>query len=568
MRRLARYLEDRTGFASAVRALLEEPVPGGASFWHATGAVLVFLLGLEFATGVLLSFYYAPSAQTAWASVAFIQDELTLGWFVRGLHSFGSSALVLVSGLHFLQVVLSGAYRPPRDANWLVGLALFGLVLLFAITGYGLPWDQKGYWAKLVETSIMGTAPVLGRTIEKLAQGGSAYGNYTVTRFFTIHAFVLSTATAGLVAAHIALVRRHRVTPSSRLGTAEAITSAVPYWPRQAFRDVALSAAAFATVAGFVIAFGGADLEGPADPASAYQARPEWYARPLYQLRLLFEGPLEVIATMIIPGAVLGLLAALPMLDRAPTRDPRRRAPLLALIALGLVATAGLGLYSVRKDARDPGYAKHRAAVAEEASRARALARKGVLPEGGLAVFRNDPAFAARELFREECASCHSLTGQGGGEGPDLGDYNSRAWILAFLRDPQAARFMGAAKKPGKGMKPVEGTEEELRALTELVYAQTGAADVDAALVRRAESLFSEKNCDACHETDGTSEAKGPNLLARGTPEYVGRVIREAARPDLFGERSKMPRFAGKLAPEQIDALTTLVIGQRQGGKR
>ncbi len=137
-------------------------MPGGASFWHALGAAAAGLFVVEAITGVFLALFYAPSAQTAWASVAYLQDQLPFGWFVRGLHSFGSSALIVVAGLHFLQVLLFGAYRRPRELNWLVGLALFALTAVFALSGYLLPWDQKGYWAKLVEATVIGSAPVVG----------------------------------------------------------------------------------------------------------------------------------------------------------------------------------------------------------------------------------------------------------------------------------------------------------------------------------------------------------------------------------------------------------------------
>src|SRR4029453_8160113 len=117
----------------------------------------------------------------------------------------------------------------------------------------------------------------------------------------------------------------------------------------------------------------GAALEGPADPASGYQARPEWYARPLYQLRMYFEGPLEIVATMIIPGVVAGFLVTLPFVDRGSSRSPLRRWPLLAVMGAGLAGVLALGLVSVRKDARDPSYQRHRAAVEKEGAFARAL---------------------------------------------------------------------------------------------------------------------------------------------------------------------------------------------------
>jgi len=565
LRRFAAALEERTGLGGAFASILSDPVPGGARWWHALGSLLVFLLGLELLTGALLAFFYAPSAQTAWASTVFIQDQLTLGWFVRGLHSFGASAMVVAAGLHFLHVLFAGAYKAPREGNWVIGLVLLLLTVGFCITGFGLPWDQKGYWAKLVETSIVGTVPLLGPTLERVLQGGPAYGNYTVTHLFAAHAFLLPAVTVALVVLHVALVRRHRLTPPWHLSAAEVRSRTETYWPNQAFRDAVVAALATFVIVALVVGFRGAALEGPADPGSGYQARPEWYARPLFQLRHYFDGPLEIVATMVIPGLVAAYLVALPFLDRTSSRDPRRRLPVLVFTGLGLAGVLLLGVHSVLKDARDPSYQRHRAEVDKESIRARALAAKGVLPEGGLAVYRNDPEFAVRELFRDQCANCHALTRQGGGDGPDLGDYNSRAWLLAFLKDPQSPLYMGAAKKPAKGgMKPVKAPPDVMAALAELVYAQSGAPDVDVALVGKGQALYPEQNCDSCHEMEPGKDSDAPNLFRRGTLEYIIKIIEDASRPELYGERSKMPKFGHKLSREQIEGLARFVRSQRK----
>jgi ubiquinol-cytochrome c reductase cytochrome b subunit len=562
LRRLTAWLEERSGLGAALRWLFMLPIPGGAAWFRVLGAMAVFLLALEAATGVFLSFFYAPSAATAWASVAFIQDELTLGWFVRGLHSFGSTALIVVAALHFLQVIMWGAYRAPRELNWVVGLGLLVLVLVSAITGYALPWDQKGFWAKLVETGILGSTPVVGRTLEIVAQGGGGYGNYTVTHFHTVHVFLIPGALLVMLVAHLALVFRHRLTPHWSLSPAEISRRTEPYWPAQTFRDVVGALAAVAVVVGFVLYHQGPALEGPADPGSGYMARPEWYALPLYQLRMLFEGPLEIVATMVLPGLLAGVLVALPFLDRTPGRSPIRRWPVLAGTVIGLGAMVALAAAALLKDARDPAYQKHRQEVAAEAAQARALARRGVLPEGGLAVFKNDPAYETAALWKEKCGSCHPRTGAGGAEGPDLLDFGTRGWILAFLQDPQGRRFLAGAKKPERGgMQPVKAPPEELAALAEFVYSQSAAADVDHALAQRGKALFEGKNCDSCHETDGTSDARGPNLLGRGKLEYVRRIIQDSSAAVLFGERAKMPKFKGKLTPEEIDRLAQLVLG-------
>jgi ubiquinol-cytochrome c reductase cytochrome b subunit len=557
-----RWLDERLGLESLRAAILGGEMPGGASFWHALGGAAAGLFAVEAVTGAFLALFYAPSPQPAWASVAYVQDQLPFGWFVRGLHSFGSSALIIVSGLHFLQVLLFGAYRRPRELNWIVGLALFALTALFALSGYLLPWDQKGYWAKLVEATIAGSAPVVGGGVQQVLQGGSAFGNLTLTHAFAAHALILPAAFAGLLLLHLFLHRRHGPTPAWWLSAGDLAERTQPRWPYQALRDVVTAALALAVVAVATLAQHGAALDSPADPTSSYVARPEWYALPLYQLRMFFDGPLEPIATIVIPGLVAALLVALPFLDRGRSRRPADRRGVMAGLAFGLGALAVLSTIAIAKDARDPAYARARAQEETHAREARRLALKGIPPEGGVAVFRNDPLNHARELWDQRCAGCHALTGTGGDKAPDLKGYDTRAWIRGFLTEPDGPLHMGPAKLE-RGMKPVTGTPAEIDALTEMVYAETGAADAVPSRADAGRALISDKDCDSCHEFDGDGENAGPNLKGRGTLAWVRAVITNAGQPRLFGDRNKMPKFADKLTPSEIDDLARFVLAQK-----
>jgi ubiquinol-cytochrome c reductase cytochrome b subunit len=557
---LRAWLADRLGLDQLGDMFGGGHVPGGASFWHTFGAVAAGLFALEAVTGVLLATAYTPSATGAWASVAYIQDQMTAGWFLRGLHSFGSSALIIVAGVHMLQVLVFGAYRRPRELNWMVGLALFGVVALFALSGYLLPWDQKGYWAKLVEATIAGSAPIVGGATQRLIQGGASFGNMTLTRAYAFHAMALPALLIGLLIVHIYLFRRHGYTPRWSLSTQDAAARAAPAWPDQAIRNAVVGTLVWGVVAVAVIAHHGAPLESPADPTSSYLARPEWYALPLFQLRMFFEGPLEIVATMIIPGLVTAVAFALPFLDRGSTNRPADRQRVLGGAALGLLALTALAATALIKDARDPAFAKGRADEKLRGETARRLALKGVPADGN--VFRNDPLFRAREIWDDRCAGCHSLTGTGGEKGPDFKAYNSRAWIRGFLANPDGPLHMGPAKIE-KGMRPVGAAPEEIDALVEYVYAETGATDVDASRAGRGRDLLSPSDCDTCHDFDGEGENDGPNLKARGTQKWVAAVIADGGHPLLFGDRNKMPKFRGKLTAQEIDDLARFVIGQR-----
>ncbi len=559
--RLGAWMDDRTGYSAVVKLITDEPIPGGARWWYVFGSVLTFLLVLEFITGILLAAYYDPSVSGAWASTAFIQDTLTFGWFIRGLHSFGSSALIVLAAVHAAQVVIFGAYKAPREMGWLSGLGFMGLLLLFALSGYGLPWDEKGYAAKQVDFMITGTAPIAGPWLQRLMQGGETMGNYTLTHINAAHTYILPALAVLILVVHIVIVKRHGVTP--RWGTDEVrlARATQPFWPYQASRNAVACGVTFVILALIVIKMHGAELAGPADPTGNYQARPEWYMLPIYQVRKYFEGPLEMLIVVVSPAVISLLLGSLPWLDRAPDRDPRHRKPILVGAAIGAIMLCVLGYLPIRRDGKDTAFQQSRAEAEERAQLARTLAKKGVLPEGGLAVYRNDPAFHVRELWGQHCATCHSFTGAGGKDGPDFKGYNSREWIAGFLRNPAGPGYMAGAKLE-KGMKPVTGTDEELAALTELVYAETGASDADRALAGKGQGLLSEKDCDSCHDFDGTSGNTGPNLKGRGTLAYLIDVIGDAGDDRLFGAKNKMPRFANKLSPEEIGDLARFVLAE------
>ena len=551
MTRLGDWLDQRTGHRAAVRWALDEPVAGGASFAYVFGSVLAFLLVMQIATGILLATAYSPSATDAWGSVAFIQDQMTLGWFVRGLHSHGASAMVIVAGLHLMQTALYGAYKKPRELNWWIGVLMLGVLLAFALTGYLLPWDQTGYWATKVATGIAGTTPVAGTQIQALAQGGNEYGNLTLTRFFALHVLVLPGAIVALFAFHLILFRRHGVTPHWWLGKEALAERTRPFWPDQMFKDTVAMAAVFAAMVGVTVWNGGVSLDAPADPSTSFDARPEWYFRPLFQALKYFEGPMEQLVALGLPAVLGGFLIALPLVDRGESRSPRRRWKQLAALGVIAVLMFALTAISFREDAADAQVGKRNEAAEARARRARTLAALyGVPAEGGAAVWDREPHVRARALWREHCAGCHQGAKRAA---PEIGPgYNSRGWIRAFLAAPSGARFFGPTKI--RGMEPVEVKGEELDAVIELVYAQTGAPDVDAARAERGKAVFAAE-CAACHAIDESSEGAAPNLGRRGSVEVMAAFIARPDHPRWFGKANEMPAFFDELDREDRRAL-------------
>ena len=212
IRLLYDWADHRIGHRKFLDAMLLEHIPGGARWRYVWGSCLAFIFTIQLVTGVLLMTAYSPSDTSAWGSVHFIQYQMDFGWLIRGLHHFGSQGMVVLLAVHMLQVVIAGAQLPPREVNWWLGIALMAVTLGLSLTGYLLPWDQKGYYATQVATNIAGGIPGIGEFLKTIVIGGPMYGNHTLTRFYALHVWILPACLVLLVVFHLALFRRHGVT--------------------------------------------------------------------------------------------------------------------------------------------------------------------------------------------------------------------------------------------------------------------------------------------------------------------------------------------------------------------
>jgi ubiquinol-cytochrome c reductase cytochrome b subunit len=556
------WLDERLGHRALLRLLLDEPLRGGARWSYVFGSTLVFVLVLQAVTGGLLAAFYAPTATDAWASVAYLQQEVTLGWFIRGLHSTGASAMMILVALHLVQVGVYGAYKRPRELNWWIGLLMMALLFGFALTGYLLPWDEKGYWATQVATSLLGALPAVGPWLRRVLVGGAAYGNLTLTHFYALHVLALPAAMLTLTVVHVALLRKHGITPGWKQTTAELDAATEPFGPSQLFRDFVAMSLVLAILIVAVARSHGVSLEAPADPSATYDARPEWYFLPLYQLLKYFPGRLEVVAAIGAPLIAGGLLFALPLVDRGDVRAPLRRKPFVLAVVSVLVSALALGVASEREDAGNAAFQKFRARARKESERALVLARLGVPAAGGVAVYENDPLNLAHRVYRERCEGCHTYLGAGEKRAPALDGWSSRPWIRAFLTDPENERFYG--KTHVRGMKPVKVRGDALDALVEWVYAQ-GGGSADPALVARGRQVFSDEECADCHADDGTTSGDGvPNLGSRASAGWLRAFLEDPSGPLFFGKKNEMPKLRGKVSGAELDALVHWLRAERE----
>lgn len=338
------WLDSRTGFRDLLRHVLDEPLPSGVGWWFVTGSVVLFLLAAQLVTGVALAFYYSPSPDYAYDSVRFIVERVTFGRVLRGLHYFGASFVVVAALVHLLRVVALGSYKKPREVNWIVGVLLFLIILGFALTGYLLPWDQKAYWATTVTINIAGSVPLVGGVLRGLLTGGADLGALTLMRWYAAHVLLLPACLVVFTIAHLYLLRRHGI--SGPMTAAPGPST--PFYPYHALKDTVAVALVFALLLAVAVVVN-APLDPAADPTGGtYIPRPEWYFMSLFELLKYFPGPLEPIATVLIPGLVVTLLLLLPFLDRRPERHPAKRPIVVGGVVIVLAGIAFLTVLGFR----------------------------------------------------------------------------------------------------------------------------------------------------------------------------------------------------------------------------
>ena len=428
------WLDERIKVRDLGRTFADRPIPGGSSWFYVLGASLIFIFSLQMVTGIFLAMYYAPTPDHAYASVKFIQEVAPFGSFVRGLHHWGASFMMVLVAFHMVRVFVFGSYKKPREIVWVLGVGLIALVGGFAFTGYLLPWDQKAYWATVVGTNVAGTVPVVGGTLLRIIRGGTELGAFSLSRFFAIHTYILPWSLALLAGMHVFLLER------AGAGGIWNAADRVPYrseplFPNQLFKDTVFILLVFLVLASLAILLP-APLEPQADPTdSSYNPRPEWYFYFVFQMLRIFEGKFELVGTVILPNLAGAVLLLLPFLDRSPERNPAKRKRMMAAGALVVTTVLALTIAGARA------------------------------PIVNAPAVTSPSVLAGRALYAKSgCSACHSIHGKGGKIGPDLTHVAARRpdveWHLRHFRNPQAVT-------PGSIMPKLDLTDKELREMTD-----------------------------------------------------------------------------------------------------
>ncbi|MBY0491562.1 MAG: cytochrome b N-terminal domain-containing protein [Gemmatimonadaceae bacterium] len=472
------WLDRRLDLRGLYRGLLDRPVPSGLTWWHTLGSATLAVFLVQLVSGLVLAMFYAPSPDHAYNSIKFLEQQVAAGRVLRAVHHWGSSAMVVLALLHTLRVFAMGAYKYPREVNWIIGVGLLGLVLGFGFTGYLLPWDQRAYWATQVGTSIASTVPYIGGDLALLLKGGSQLGAATLTRFYAFHVLWLPGGIVVLIAMHLAMVVRQGIAAPARLletgapartDDAEYVEhyarvyegskqGGVRFWPDIIAKDVVASLLVIVVL--FVVAWwAGAPIEAPADPTdNSYIPTPEWYFLPFFQLLKLFPGSMEATVAIGVPSLLAVVFLGLPLFDRRSTRRLRGR-PFAALGASVLLGGSVVLLGAAVRDAQQT-----------------------VAPETGRVL--SSVARAGRATFRRQCASCHVVDGSGGSDGPELtlvGARHSIAWLHSFIENPSA--FHADSKMSAFG--PPSLSHQEIEEIAQYLSALRGRPGKEAALAIR-----------------------------------------------------------------------------------
>ncbi|MGC2000698.1 MAG: cytochrome bc complex cytochrome b subunit, partial [Candidatus Acidiferrales bacterium] len=319
------WLNRRMGLDALLRSALDEPIPGGARLAYIFGSGLLFIFLSQIITGVFLALYYVPSADHAHTTVAYITKSVTAGSFLRGLHAYGASAMIVVLLLHLSQTYLYGAYKGRRELLWFSGCLLFVMVMAMAFTGYLLPWDQKAYFATAVGTNAASEIPVIGESLKQLMRGGTDMGTLTISRFFVAHVFFIPACIFALVAAHLFLFRAVGAAGPVTEDPFEPKQKVELFYPRQILMDLSLTALLIIGL-GCLAFFVPIQLGPPANPADAqYIPRPEWYYLPIFQWLKYWHGAASLIGVLVIPTILALAVVAVPFLDRGIERRPWKR---------------------------------------------------------------------------------------------------------------------------------------------------------------------------------------------------------------------------------------------------
>ena len=448
------WFDRRLQLAAPIREVSEHPVPRNtASWWYVFGSAALVVFLLQLVTGILLALIYVPSGSEAWSSLQALNHDVTLGWFIRALHGWGSNFMVAIVLIHMVQVFLFGAYKFPRELTWIVGVFLLLMTLGMAFTGQVLRFDQDAYWGLGIGASIASRVPIIGGEIVKMMLGGPIIAGATLSRFFALHVFVIPGMLIGFVCLHLLMVLKlginewpvpgRLVKRSTYESEYHELTKkdGAPFVPYAVWKDLFFAAFILLAVAACALYFGPFGPTGRPDPTIIQTVpKPDYFFLWLYALLSLLPPSMETPALLIGPVIAIAALLLLPFLSGEGEKSWRRRP--IAVLSVLLIAIM-LGTFTHL--AGFTPWSPHMNAWSGQPVPGKFLHGTTALQRQGALVFQV-----------KQCRNCHSLGDSGGERGPALDSVAVRLTQDQLIR--QVIQGGGNMPAYGKNLNPAETT--------------------------------------------------------------------------------------------------------------
>lgn len=310
---VVRWFQERLPISgNELRELTNEPVPNHLKrWWFCLGGTPAYLFVVQIATGILLAFYYQPAPLTAYDSVRYITEEAAFGWYVRSVHKWAATLMIAAVVLHQMRVYFTGAYRKPREINWMIGMCLLMCTLMLGFTGYSLVYEQLSYWGATVGANIAESVPLVGEPMKRLLLGGDAYNDRTLSRFFVFHAAVLPSLTIALLAVHITIIRIQGVTEFRFEDQAEDEPQHFNFFPDHLYTELIMGLVLMVGLSALATALP-ATMGPAADPLTTPEViKPEWFFYVAFRWLKLFSRTFAVLST----GFIVFAMFVWPFVD-------------------------------------------------------------------------------------------------------------------------------------------------------------------------------------------------------------------------------------------------------------
>ncbi len=462
LKQIGRWFDVRLGISDTLMPMMRHPVPreieGPLGWWYVFGSAAMTLFLIQILTGIGLALVYVPAADKAYESLLYLNYQQPLGWYLRALHYYAGSGMVVLLLVHMTQVFMHGAYKYPRELTWVLGVFLLICTMGMFFSGQILRWDPDAYWGLAVAGSMAGRVPVIGPRIVHLLLGGEIIGGDSLSRFFALHVFVIPGALIAFLAVHLWLVLKCGVSTPPVAGQVvdpntydatyhEELKRGVPFLGDAILKDVLFSSLAVIVVVAIAAIVGPKGPTAPPDPTLAgANPRPEWPFLWLFGLLSLSPPSVETFIMLVFPVIVIAILFLVPFISNRGERAPSRRP---AAVLFVIVAYTALGALTY-EGATAPWSPKMTAWSGDPVPENFVKERSPVELQGAV-VFQY-----------KNCRNCHALDGVGGRRGPDLSNVGTRMTANQLIDQVSNGT-------PGGGNMPAYGKQMSANEMTVLV---------------------------------------------------------------------------------------------------